>query len=308
MPASITASNLARVLACPASCALPTVREPSSERASRGTIAHAYLQEIADGAPRPDALARVPEEHRAFCESIDTLQVPRHGESEVAMAYDVDAKQARRLELSTARAYNVLPTEIAGTADLVLWSGERPVVIDWKTGYSHDPNESRVQLEHYALCVASISWADEVECAVGVISDAGAVEWSRWIVSAEGLANAARRAEQAYERVTKARAARHHDVALGTHCRYCPAWRACPAHRDAVEHFARGMIPEITADSIAIAYAASKAAEQSAESVRASIKRYVEEHGSVKTGNQLLYLNKRGALSLRLIPTKDNAA
>ena len=302
MVASLTASAMPRALACPASCALPAVSSTSDD-AQRGTQVHSYLQAIADGTPREDALATVAESVRALCERIDTRHVPRSGETEVAMAWDVETGRARRLDVDGHRQYAPTPSEIPGTADLVLWAGERPVVIDWKTtAFDFDLKSATAQLEHYALCVAEIAWADEVECAVGVIADDGAVEWSRWRLDAAALDRARDRARRVWERVQAARAHQgEHDVTLGTHCRYCPSWRACPAHVRAVRQLAAGAPPSIDADSIGAAYALARAAEQSAEAVREGIKRFVAENGPVKAGNQLVSLNKRGALSLRTL-------
>jgi hypothetical protein len=300
MAASLTASALPRALACAASCALPAVSSTSDE-AERGTRVHGYLQAIADGTPREDALAAVTADAvRALCERIDIRHVPRGGETEIAMAWDVEARAVRRLVVDGHRSYDVRPTEIAGTADLVLWT-ETPVVIDWKTtAWDFDARAAVPQLEHYALCVAELAWSDSVECAVGVITDDGAVEWSRWLMDAAALDRARERARRVWERVQSARAHQgEHDVTLGTHCRYCPSWRACPAHVRAVRQLASGEVPEVTADSIGAAYSLARAAEQSAEAVREGIKRFVTEHGPVKAGNQLVSLNKRGALSLR---------
>ncbi|MBL8684391.1 MAG: DUF2800 domain-containing protein [Myxococcales bacterium] len=301
MAAPLTASALPRALACPASCALPAVSSTSDE-AERGTQVHAFMQAIADGTPVDEALAAVAEATRALCAKINLAHVPRGGETEVAMAWDVDARRARRLEVDGHRQYEPTATEIPGTADLVLWL-DRPVVIDWKTtSHDFDARSAVPQLEHYALCVANIAWADEVECAVGVIADDGAVEWSRWRMDAAALDRAADRARRVWERVQSARAHQgEHDVTLGNHCRYCPSWRACPAHVRAVRQLAAGEVPAITAESIGAAYSVARAVEKSAEAVREGIKRFVSEHGPVKTGNQLVSLNKRGALSLRTL-------
>lgn len=302
MAASLTASALPRALACPASCALPAVSSTSDD-AQRGTQVHAFLQAIADGTPSDQALAEVVESVRPLCERIDTRHVPRGGESEVAMAWDVESRTARRLVVDGHRAYDVRPTEIAGTADLVLWHGERPVVIDWKTtAWDFDARAAVPQLEHYALCVAELAWSDEVECAVGAITDDGAVEWSRWQLDGAALDRARERARRVWERVQAARAHQgEHDVVLGPHCRYCPSWRACPAHIRAVRQLASGELPAINAESIGLAYSLARAAEQSAEAVRDGIKRFVAEHGPTKSGNQLVSINKRGALSLRTL-------
>jgi len=301
MAAPLTASALPRALACPASCALPAVSSTSDE-AERGTQVHGFRQLIADGTPADEAINAVAESALAICERIDLRHVPRGGETEVAMAWDVQTRSARRLEVDGHRQYEPTATEIPGTADLVLWT-ETPVVIDWKTtAFDFDPKSAAAQLEHYALCVAEIAWADEDECAISVIADNGAVECNRWKLDATGLERARDRARRVWDRVQAARAHQGElDVTLGTHCRYCPSWRACPAHLRAVRQLAEGEVPEITAESIGAAYSIARAAEKSVESVREGIKRFVSEHGPVKAGNQLVSLNKRGALSLRTL-------
>lgn len=301
MAAPLTASALPRALACPASCALPAVSSTSDE-AERGTQVHGFLQLIADGTPYDEAINAVAESALALCERIDLRHVPRGGETEVAMAWDVETRTARRLDVDGHRRYEPRAAEIPGTADLILWT-EMPVVIDWKTtAYDFDPKSATAQLEHYALCAAEIAWADQVECAIGVIADDGAVEWTRWMMDAAALERARDRARRVWDRVQAARAQQGElDVVLGNHCRYCPSWRACPAHVRAVRQLAAGELPEITAETIGAAYSIARAVEKSVESVRDGIKRFVSEHGPVRAGNQLVSLNKRGVLSLRTL-------
>lgn len=295
----ISASSLERVLACPASETLPHYPEQSGAAATRGTAIHAYLAAIVDGTPRDEALAlEALGEHRAFCETIDLATVPVGALSEVSWIYDTRTETARVVS-AAGRSYVAQPWEIPGTCDVLVTPVDaRPEVIDWKTGYQVDPNESRTQLEHYALCVADELWCDEVLCTVAVVRDDGSIERSSWIVGPTGLALARARAQRAVAEVARATA----PPRLGDHCRYCPAWRGCPAHRAAVQSLLPEGVDERLVDvSIAAAYASALAAERSAAAVRTLLKNRLLalEQPVAASDGRVYYLDGRGALRSR---------
>jgi hypothetical protein len=280
------------------------VHESSSD-ARRGTGIHAFLERIAQSKPREESLELVDASIRELCEKIPTGLVPTGGETEVAMAWDTYSATGRRLNLSASREYDVSPTEIPGTADLILWNPNRPVVIDWKTtAYAYDPREARLQLEFYALCAASISWSESVECAVGVVSEDGSITYHRWELLPADLDRVMMRVGQIYRNVKRARETElaELDTSKGPHCQYCPSWRSCPAHTRAVQQMAFEPVPTLTESSIGEAYAAMLAAEKTAEAVRDATRQFVREHGPIKLGsNKLLVLDTRGALRQKAI-------
>ena len=91
MSTSLTASQLDRAMACPASFALPAVSFPPSKESDRGTEIHRFL-ETAVTSGREVALAEVPDDApwRATCEGVDLSLLTAEAESvecEVKFAY-----------------------------------------------------------------------------------------------------------------------------------------------------------------------------------------------------------------------------
>jgi hypothetical protein len=101
MSTKLTASQLDRAMACPASIALPAVSLAPSPESDRGTEIHRFL-ETAITHGREAALAEVPDDApwRATCEGIDldllTAEAERV-ECEVRFAYRPLADTARQL-------------------------------------------------------------------------------------------------------------------------------------------------------------------------------------------------------------------
>lgn len=299
MSATLTASGIARAHACPAAYALPSVQTPPSTHASAGSAIHAYLEAL-QTLPRADALLLVPEEHRDWCASIRAQEIPR-GEPEVALAYDVATGRARRLDVRE-RAYTVGPTEIGGTCDLHI-PGEPARVIDWKTGThtSTAPDAHRPQLALYALMVARAEGLDEIRAEVVSIGDDGSVRVvASWDYDLDALADVAAAVRATWHRVQSARAhaVETLDVREGEHCRYCPAWSACPAKLAAVRA-ALGDVSTLTPDAIGRAYVRALDLERWAEQIRATA-REASQGGALPTGDgRVVVLDSRGRLQLR---------
>mgnify|MGYP000865174944 CR=1 FL=1 len=300
MSATLTASGIARAHACPAAYALPSVQTPPSEHASAGSAMHAFLDAL-QTRTRDDALTTVPEEHRAWCAAIDPTRIPR-GQPEIALAYDVFSGRARRLDVR-AREYAVLETEIAGTCDLYVPAiGTDPArVIDWKTGTwsAATPESHRPQLALYALMLARAEGLDEIRAEVVSIGDDSSVRVvASWDYDLDTLAETAVSVRKTWARVQQARSASSVDVREGEHCRYCPAWNACPAKLAAV----RAVLDDVstlTPDAIGRAYVRAMDLERWAEAVRVAA-RDAAQGRSLPTGDgRVVVLDSRGRLQLK---------
>jgi hypothetical protein len=293
--ATFTASSLSRVMACPASEALPHVITKSSRSADRGTAAHEYLYRLHNGEPVGEALAAVPEEHRAYCESIKITPVPG-AIAEVSVAYDVMRRRARLLGARGRSAYGALtPSEIAGTCDLFIPSSA--TVVDWKTTHDIDKldvERYRPQLEFYALALARVHRLARIRYEIVAIDDAGlwqCVEQRE--LDFEDLEEIADRLESALRAVTSAIEHGPRKVVEGDHCRYCPAWRACPAKRAALE--AIGGTPEPTGRT----YLIVQDLERWAKLGRDVLREAVRANGTLPIDEQhVLGFDKRGALQV----------
>lgn len=303
MSAHLSGSGLGRAKACPVAYALPQVRR-DSEDAARGRVVHQFLAEVVSGRLSSSvALELVPQEHKKLCAAIPMDGLPR-GRCEVALAYDVRTGRVRELGVID-RSYRVHEHEVPGTVDLVVdRDGLPPLVIDWKTGHSVDPEEHRAQLEFYGLCVARLHGEDEVDVHLGAVGDDGAIAWTRWHLDLDTLVRIASDVRETWQKVQLARMDRSDheaqnaapwmpDVTVGPHCRWCPAWEACPAKRAAL----LTVLNEKTIDDIGKAYAVAKDAEQWIENIRVATKEAVEMRGSLATPDgRIVKKDSRGHL------------
>lgn len=233
---NLTASKLELLERCPAAGALPAVWTESTDDQIAGTARHRFVQRARE-IGRDEALAEIPSDApwRAQCEALSLDELPV-GDHELAYAYDVVDDAARFLGAWIDRAYQVLPTEVSGTADLVCPpTAERPrwLVIDFKGEEEVAPAATNLQLGFYALCVARVQGVDEIDVAIGYIGHGGAIRWDRATLDVFSIEAAASRVMTLYLAVDAARArvaqGQSPDYATGLHCRRCPALALCPA-------------------------------------------------------------------------------
>lgn len=288
-----TASNLHCADLCPASAVLPRVRQ-ESPAAARGTAIHAFLAAAAkDG--RDEALAHVPEEHRATCEAIDLDVLPAGGTyaAEVALAYHVETGIGRELGRNLGRSYP--PTdarEMAGTADVLALTadGEAAVILDFKSGHRRvAAAQVNRQLQMLALAAArAYGRSRAVVGLVYLLEDGGAwfdrAEFDAFDLDAIALDlhGIADRVEAAARAVAEGR---QPDTATGDHCRYCPSYVHCPAQTALVRQMAADpgtLAVEVHAmlneHNAAAAYARVKAVEAVLKHVREALYAYAQEH------------------------------
>lgn len=272
----LSPSGLYRVQHCAASAVLPARHLAPGPGARRGTLVHAYLAAVATDGDVASVLAGMPPAVRALCGAIDLDEVPRGGEAEVALAYDLRTGKTRRLEGVGARDYSgATPREVAGTVDLLLPPQPRrgPVAVDWKTtSFSLDLDTVRPQLECYALMAAGLTGSPSAECWVGIIGDTGAVAWECWGLDAERLAEVASGLQATAQRILAAGQALRAGVPLDVHegawCRYCPGLLTCPLTED-VE-------ARLGANDPGTAYLAQKRLKQLLEAAKRRTKTLVE--------------------------------
>lgn len=316
MPAKLTGSALDRALHCGAAFALPSVSRDSSD-ASRGRKVHEFLEHIVTGMPRDEALAAVADDVRDLCASIDVTEVCA-GEAEVSYAYNVRTGRARRTN-TPGRSYDNVDEEIPGTMDRVhVDETGRPVVTDWKnTAYSVDVEAARIQTEFYALCAARHLEHTSAGCALGIITDDGAIAWYRWHLDEDDLANVALRTRRAWDKVQRARAERVEyeratqlawvpDVSRGPWCRYCPAQVYCPAVRAAVS-LGGAMPDEVTPELAAAAFLRAQDLSQAEKELRAVVGLYHDDHGPIPLEDGRV-VRRDGRGSLRVLGSRKAAA
>lgn len=228
-------SGLPRAEACIASVVLPQVDEGQGPYAAHGNAVHDYLDAIAKGATRQDALAAAPKEHRQACAAINLELVPHSTPgmwaSELAMVFDWAAGTGRFVKLAGHRQYGELgPTEIPGTADMVGQDEDCVIILDVKTGHKWlgEPKDS-LQLGSYAVTAASALGCTRARVGFLYVQEG---EEPRLVMDDIGPAELAEMAERiagVMRLVDWAKTSGDYEPRLGEHCTYCPAQRACPA-------------------------------------------------------------------------------
>jgi hypothetical protein len=230
--ASWSASVAERVYQCPASAVLPQAPSEVGEAAERGTAIHSYMEALAVGVDRAQALERVPAQWRSTCEPLPSP--PAGARPEVSYAIHCETGLARELGERIGRAYELRPGEVAGTADVVKPSAGHVLVQDYKTGRSEmPPAVVNRQLAFLAYAAATSYGASYATVQLVHIDESGGVRIDSADMDALDLVSAQVMVREIGRAVERARAVvdagRTPDVRTGSHCRYCPARLSCPA-------------------------------------------------------------------------------
>lgn len=250
-----TGSKMHRVLRCPASAALPQIDdlEPRPP-AVRGTKIHRFLQRVSelkrDGMTldlaRAAALRElaadklVTPDVYAYLEILDVEAMPVDLAAEVAIAYDWSARTARELGRGGGRDYTGIKlTEIAFTTDVLGVGEDRVYVGDYKSGHAWiPPPADNGQMLTMGLGAAKLHGKDEAELELLLPDEDGQPRRVTAIVGVFELDAFADDVERAMSDVATAKAIVGRggtpNVVTGEHCRYCPAFRACPAQQGLV--------------------------------------------------------------------------
>jgi len=213
-----TASRLYLARECPPAFALPHLDVPT-EAAELGKARHAERDAQIEAGQIPEVLAK---------------RWPGYAwRSELAYAYDYATGRGRILGRGLNRDYSsASPTEICGTADAVGYREHAPVVvIDWKGFEEVECAATNVQLHFGALALTRAIGTDEAEVAIHYearpvdVASIDAFDLEAFaadiLTIIEGIIAARARARMGHELAYKE----------GEHCKYCPAFHACPRKR-----------------------------------------------------------------------------
>ena len=306
-PKTPTASTLERALHCPAAWALPHTPSRSSAASDFGTGVHTYLAEAWTLGPAA-ALARVPADApwRDLCEGLSLEQIAdgrRYAGVETTYVYDLERDTARRAGSGLGRRYGVLSaTEIAGTADLLLWDAEERLhVVDYKTGQDLGPPEENAQLAFLALAVARYHGLSEVAVELYYTREDGSHRAARATLDALDLDAWAVWFRLALRQVRAAQAdataGRPLTVHPGDHCRYCPAFDACPAQRALARELGAGLglpaetVAALSPEAAGKVWERLEAAEEVLKAVREQLRELAHTHPPVLSdGRRLAYV------------------
>jgi hypothetical protein len=206
---------------------LPRAPSTTSEAAERGTAIHAYLEEWAKTGERPTP----PAGYEETCEGL-SLPFILNGRTvwivEAAFALDAMTGKVRYLGAGKGRDYGALcPTEIAGTADLVLLDDEgRLYVADYKTGSAVTSAKTNPQLAFLALCLSKFRGNEEVGVELIYIREDGSHYTDAATLDALDLDGFASDLRDAVTLWRSPEAAQR--VNPGEWCGYCPSKWSCP--------------------------------------------------------------------------------
>lgn len=261
----IRASSLPRLSRCPASAVITPRVQEESEAATAGTVRHAFMRACYEHG-RDVALAQAPEEHREMLERIEVPTFP----GQVMLERPV-----------TWRG-------ITGTLDVggILPEKSGVMVLDWKGAYADvDKAGENLQLGLYALgLIHEFGTALRATLIVARILEDGRVLFDRAELD---KADVMRIGQRIADTQTAVHVADGSTVVMGPWCRYCPAWRACPAHTSALAAFAPEA-PMVPAQVIAV-HDRIKAVERMLEDAKRAIRVHLE-HGPITDGDRTLSL------------------
>lgn len=274
----ITASGLARLLACLGSAVLPRF-ENHNEWADLGNEEHDDLSDLAN---LPDELAAL---------------VPPGARSEVKLAFDVATGVGRIIGEGAGRSYGEIgPTEAAGSTDVLGVQGDAVVIVDWKTGFADvEPAASNAQLWFYALAACRALGKDRAIVRI-VYTKTGRVDEAE--IDALDLASFANRLAALHPRIAaaKERKARGEMVETreGAWCKHCPSKSVCPSKVGLLAQVASGGLAvigdtEMTPARAAAAYEQLVRFEGMVKDARKRLETYVDEQGPLDLGNGRMY-------------------
>jgi RecB family exonuclease len=287
----LTASQLDRAKACPASFALPAVSFPPSKEADRGTEIHRFLETVVTSG-REAALEEIPDDApwRVTCERIDLDWLPTDTdrvECEVKFAYRPLTDTARQLCGGSVRDYSAVEDdEIAGTADLVVTRPDgNTVVIDYKTGWHRVYAVESSQMQLLGLAVARARGLSQVCVSVVHVMEDGALDFDELLLGHDDLDRISQSVRTILSNVSQARvtvsSGQTPDVHVGEHCAFCPAYHACPANISLAKNLLERSdvsqtIPELSPSEAGALWDWATRARQVLEEIEQGLKAYID--------------------------------
>lgn len=244
-----SASSLTRAFACSDSELIgPRIDHAPTQYSSHGDSKHAFLQAVLSGTPPAEALAAVPAEDRQACADLDLEAMPTGGELELALAWDPDTGRGRVLGRNIGREYEAAGAdrtrEYVGSFD---FAGKHAlghgVLVDWKSGWQTIRARDSWQLLGGAVFLADTFGLADVVASHLYVREGQDPKWDTVEFDALALdrARALLRELAAKLRAEAAREVRTVAVREGEHCRYCPAFRACPAKVSTLQAMVRAV-------------------------------------------------------------------
>ncbi len=282
-----TASAFERAQACPGSCYLPQsgYEHPSGVR---GTAIHAFLETMGRGEPLEAALKAAGDWAR-YCALLDLSRLPVGGawRPEVPLYYHVEARTGR-VGQHMRRYYDPRPGELYGTTDVIGLGADYACVVDYKSGKHVTPLARNLQVRFAALAAARAYGRQTIHAMLVFLHDDGShfTESATWDVFE--LAIIEQEMTVLWDRIHGPRAAGQRNE--GEHCRYCPAFAACPSKISLALAITNPQIQErmearlLTPENAAEVYHKLIAAEQVLARIRGAIYGFARQQ-AIDLGN-----------------------
>lgn len=300
----LSASGLYRANACAASEAYPATRGVSSADADFGTDMHLFLQHWVDHG-QVEALKRCPENRKAYALRLhpSVLDAGLFLQSEVALVMNAKTGQCRRLGSGLSRDYPIdEATDVPGTTDVAAVMEDTYYSGDWKFGRQlHTPRAvNNLQAQFNAAMGAQVYGKDNAIAELIFFDDDGGYHPDRHVMDRMECDAVLYKVRGIHMRVTQARemvrAGQTPNVTEGDHCKWCPAWLACPAKKatlvtiandataakDAVEQW-------LTPQGMAKAYQRWREMKEVMRVVDARMMAALKEYGPIDLGNGRKY-------------------
>lgn len=259
-----SASVLSRALACPASLVLPQGVQYVSDAAQRGTEIHAYLANQLDSTQAVLPLTASTEEYVARLSINEVMAGRTLYAAEVTYIYNPTTNFVAEWRQGTgAPNYRQSQEIIGGTADAILQEPDGTcVILDWKTGVSVEHPRDNKQLLFFAMCL-HIQQPD-IPAFAGEIAFVDAVSAKIQIARAEytitqieafqrALKESISQAVVIEEQLLKGQAVLP-ALKTGAHCKYCPAFKLCPAQSHLASALAAGQFGRLVPTRGAVAF------------------------------------------------------
>jgi hypothetical protein len=278
-------STAKRVIACPGSVALSTnVPNLSTSYALDGTLCHNVIADVLD-------VGRAPEEFVGFSydggpEVTETHVADKLRPALALFADHVDADGETAFTVETRVDFGDFLPGVFGTIDLLGRRGDRAIVLDWKFGdgviVDAEENEQLLFYAAAALRTRAVSWVfDGAKDLELIIIQPPSIR--RWVTTFDRV----RQFEVELARAVKIAQAPNAPLAIGDHCRFCPAKAICPEMTGEVDRALRTQLENLGSDQIGGALMMADRLEEWIASVRAVAHKMLSE-GVPVTGWKLV--------------------
>lgn len=278
-------STAKRVIACPGSVALSAdIPNLSTSYALDGTLCHNVIAEVMNQGTPPERFIGVSFDNGPSL--TDTHIADKLRPALELFDTEIDADRETVFTVEQRVDFGEFLPGVFGTIDLMGRRGHRVVVLDWKFGdgvmVSAEENEQLLFYAAAAMRTPAVSWVfDGAKDLELIIIQPPMIR--RWVTTFDRV----RQFEVELARAVKIAQAPGAPLAIGDHCRFCPAKAVCPEMTGAVDRALRTQLEKLGSDEIGGALAMADRVEEWIGAVRALALKMLGE-GVPVTGYKLV--------------------